>query len=767
MALTPEQQQQLNDLLSEAGDLSADQVNRLKELLGLQNQSVESLRQQTEQLQANLKLLQQNIDADSTSFANKVRIQRLLEEEAGERATILGLITDELALEGELSAETRKLVDNAKARGGAQKEFFENLENEVELNQQNLEIISRIKNAEIRRSDMTQDIIKENKKLGPINSKAVEISDKLRILAGARGKELQKMYATNLLNQTVDNTLIKSFGIMKKTLFEVDEQLSKFNKNFQFGPEYTKGIRDTYTELNEFGVSITEAAEAQTKLVKNVTDFTMMSADQQKALRDSAALAANLGVSLDSYTQGIQTSIAFFGQTGPRAIEIQGELAATARSLGLEQEQVASAFASSGGKLAKFGTDAVDTFKDLQRASKITGLEMDKLLAVTNRFDTFEGAADQAGKLNAALGGNFVNAMDLMMATDPVERFNMIRDSILDTGLSFDDMSYYQKNFYKDALGLADVGELALFLRGDMESLTGSVNESAESLIEQKERAQSVASIMEKFQAIIANNVEGIVKFVEGLNQAVTFLMKFAPMIKLILPAMAAYRAVTMTLAIAQTGQGLAQMFVGSSATVATRGLAVLGLALAAIVAYMLIASPSQLVIAMFAFAAALVALAFVSGPASTALQALAIPLLQIGGALALVGVGIAAATAGIGYLVNSFANMFDSISSLAETTGLATVAKEIKNIASAIDQVHIIKAIAFKSVLDSAAVATNVTAPTAVATAANSVNAAGGAMSGTTTVKQPIKLFFGERELAEFVTEVVGDQVRIVQSSV
>ena len=40
----------------------------------------------------------------------------------------------------------------------------------------------------------------------------------------------------------------------------------------------------------------------------------------------------------------------------------------------------------------------------------------------TNKFDTFEGAADQAGKLNAALGGNFVNAMDLMMATNPAER---------------------------------------------------------------------------------------------------------------------------------------------------------------------------------------------------------------------------------------------------------------------------------------------------------------------------------------------------------
>jgi hypothetical protein len=108
---------------------------------------------------------------------------------------------------------------------------------------------------------------------------------------------------------------------------------------------------------------------------------------------------------------------------------------------------MAANFAAAGPQLAKLGREGVKAFKDLAVASKITGLEVSRLLAITEKFDTFEGAAEQAGKLNAALGGNFVNAMELMTATDPAERFEMIRNSVLDAGLAFDDMSYYQRKF--------------------------------------------------------------------------------------------------------------------------------------------------------------------------------------------------------------------------------------------------------------------------------------------------------------------------------
>ena len=235
--------------------------------------------------------------------------------------------------------------------------------------------------------------------------------------------ELRKQYLLKKANEFIDNVAVGLFHKMKEALFAMDEAQSNFNKNFQFGPEYTGRIRETYKELNQYGVGIKEAAEAQAALINIVTDFTMMSEKQRDALTESAALASKLGVSNENFARGIQASTKFFGQNVDSAIEIQSDLAASARVLGVSQEVMSSGFAQNSRELAKFGSAGVATFKNLARVAKITGLEVERLLSITSKFDTFAGAAEQAGKLNAALGGNFVNAMDLMMATDPVERF--------------------------------------------------------------------------------------------------------------------------------------------------------------------------------------------------------------------------------------------------------------------------------------------------------------------------------------------------------
>ena len=153
-----------------------------------------------------------------------------------------------------------------------------------------------------------------------------------------------------------------------------------------------------------------------------------------------------------------------------------------------------------------------------QVASKITGIEVGRLLSITEKFDTFEGAAEQAGKLNAALGGNFVNAMELMTATDPVERFEMIRDSVLDAGLAFDDMSYYQRKFYADAMGLSDVAELAAVMSGNMDSLNGEIGKTSAEYEAMAERAHTVQSFQEQLNALFADMVPLLMPVVEGCN---------------------------------------------------------------------------------------------------------------------------------------------------------------------------------------------------------------------------------------------------------
>jgi hypothetical protein len=175
--------------------------------------------------------------------------------------------------------------------------------------------------------------------------------------------------------------------------------------------------------------------------------------------------------------------------------------------IGVAPSKMAADFAAAGPQIAKLGRNGVQAFKDLSVTAKIAGIEVGRLLAITEKFDTFEGAANQAGKLNAALGGNFVNAMELMTATNPAERFGMIRDSVLDAGLAFDDMSYYQRKFYADAMGLSDVSELAAVMSGNMQALDGDIGKTSAQYEEMAKRAQTVQTFQEQLNALFADMV--------------------------------------------------------------------------------------------------------------------------------------------------------------------------------------------------------------------------------------------------------------------
>tara|TARA_R100000664_G_scaffold28159_1_gene39250 strand:- start:6545 stop:8872 length:2328 start_codon:yes stop_codon:yes gene_type:complete len=765
--LTPDQLREKEELLRKIGALNEEEKRRLAELQGLLGSILDAerkrLKMSEDSLEASARLLDALKDIQEANRLNNnlsdedfVLRQRQLEinrQEAVYRKESAELAYDQLIRDGQIS-------DSMKER--LQRQY-----QSLDFTKLTAEELSHIVNNEQRRVKLNDEIMKDVKTMDVTQTRIVKLLDKAKFFTEEQNAELRKQVLLKRANEFIDNVAIGLFGKMKEALFAMDEAQSSFNKNFQFGPEYTGRIRETYKELNQYGVGIKEAAEAQAALINTVTDFTMMSEKQRDALTESAALASKLGVSNENFARGIQASTKFFGQNVDSAIEIQSDLAASARALGVSQEVMSSGFAQNSRELAKFGSAGVATFKNLARVAKITGLEIERLLSITNKFDTFEGAAEQAGKLNAALGGNFVNAMDLMMATDPVERFNMIRDSILDTGLSFDDMSYYQKNFYKDALGLSDVGELALMLSGNTDMLTGSLNASGEELVEQKKRAADALSVQEKFQAIIADNAEGLTAFAEALNNTVGLLMLAAPAFKFLFPIMIAYRGFTLAMGVAQTFFAFSQMAAGNAGKIASRGIIVFALAVGLLAAYMMFASPSKLVLGLFAMAAAFGLLSLLGPKLALGLTPLGASLMVVGQGMLMISGAVAIVIGSVGLLTLAITGLFDSMTELAGTTGLSSVAKEIKNIAESIEQVPVIKAIAFKSVLDSAVVASNVTAPTAVANnvaaAAGAATAGGGA--GRTVVKQPIQLNFDGKKLSEFVTEVIGEQVKIVQS--
>ena len=344
--------------------------------------------------------------------------------------------------------------------------------------------------------------------------------------------------ATGAMGALAIYTLVEQTLALAVSLGDTE---NAFMKATGASEDFARSISRTYAEGRKFTATAEDMSKSATSLFNTFTDFTLQDQQTRDGLIETGAVLEKLGVSNENFAQGIQIATKGLSMSSEDAGQSMLDLQKFAEELGVAPDMLAGQFAEAGDTLMKLGENGDEAFRDLAAAAKVTGLQVNKLLNIVNQFDTFEGAARQAGKLNAALGGNFVNAMDLMMETDPTARFEQIRDAILDTGLSFDSMSYYQKNFYKDALGLDSVGDLALALSGNMDSVSEETKKTSQDFEDAAERAKTLASFQEQLNAVFAQMIPILTPLIDAFRGLLGFISDNAGVIKVLAGALVGF----------------------------------------------------------------------------------------------------------------------------------------------------------------------------------------------------------------------------------
>ena len=414
----------------------------------------------------------------------------------------------------------------AKKRLAKLKEQREELNKNGEVTEANLKKIEELDEAIEKNSQNldqnTQEIQNQNvairttvarfKDLTTVYERHEEVNADMIFRMGKFIKTLGSMRGLLVLGGTA---VAGFFDSMVSLAFAIDETSKSLGRQTGITTEFGDAIGLSQRNVAKFGVSLDEQAESFKALRTTFTDFSLANEDLQIELTNATAVLNKLGIANQDIASGFQNTTKFFGQTAEAALATASDLADFSTIIGESPSKIASDFASVGTSIAKLGSDGPRAFKDLAIAAKITGIEIGRLVQITDKFDTFEGAATQAGKLNAALGGNFVNAMDMMMATDPIERFEMLRDSILNTGMTFDDMSYFQRKFFAEAAGLNDVGELAKLMSGDFTDLAGATQMSSAEFAKQEARAKEVQNVQESLQATLKSSMVALQPLVD------------------------------------------------------------------------------------------------------------------------------------------------------------------------------------------------------------------------------------------------------------
>jgi hypothetical protein len=331
-------------------------------------------------------------------------------------------------------------------------------------------------------------------------------------------------------------------------IFGQDKAISAFRKATGAGKEYNLQIAAISPTLRQSGVDVGEYGQAFTELYTSFSGFTELSKNEQTTIAETTSLLAEMGVSTADSAKIMDQMTRSLGMSAPAAKNVLLDLAGTAESIGVPMGKMARDFQGAFSELSKYGKGATGVFKDLAIQSKKTGIEVNRLMSITKQYDTFEGAATAVGKLNAILGGPYLNSIDMLNATES-ERIENIRKTLDLSGQQFEAMNRFEKMAIADALGMSVDEASRIFEMSSTEMQLHALEQEeladkAKSMQEMSDQIKNAFSALAMdmrpiVEDILIPMIESFSTFVSGWGKASTGASAFGTTMKYVSTIMA------------------------------------------------------------------------------------------------------------------------------------------------------------------------------------------------------------------------------------
>jgi hypothetical protein len=324
-----------------------------------------------------------------------------------------------------------------------------------------------------------------------------------QILDPTNWASLAEQVQENLtLSKVAASIYLKFIQATMAQIVALDQAQSSMQRSTALGADYNDMLADNGDALRSVGLGYAEAGQGITALQTNMSNFALLSRQSQADLSLLAAANEQLGVSADVSSRNMSTMMQVLGMTTQETINQSNELAALAINLGRPPQQVAEDFAAAAPQLAQFGSRMTGMFEELQIQATATGVSMQELLNIVERLDTFEGAADAAGRLNAVLGGGVLNSMDLLAAEGP-EKIALLQQAFQQTGHSLSDLDQRTQRYVAGVLGV-DVTQANRMLSGSIGEQTAALQALAAEEADLDDQRRQAASIQQKLTALMS-----------------------------------------------------------------------------------------------------------------------------------------------------------------------------------------------------------------------------------------------------------------------
>jgi len=272
--------------------------------------------------------------------------------------------------------------------------------------------------------------------------------------------------------------------------------------------------------VRKYGVTIQDTSAA---LQAFTAEGLLRTSQGQEVLRDgqlkNIALLSKLGVSAETTSKSFKSLTMNIGFDAAQSMTIISDrITALGRATGVGVAEMQSRFAEALPRLSLYGKRAVDIFEEVQASATTLGVSADSILSLGESFQTFEGAAEAAGQLNAVLGGNLLDPIEMMRQSfdDPAAAAMKIREVFQQSRKSIEGMNSMEIKFIAERIGM-DVESARKFLSGQMDK-DAVTKIQAEANITLEESARETLSVLEATRAQAAEGNMAMLESMEMLG---------------------------------------------------------------------------------------------------------------------------------------------------------------------------------------------------------------------------------------------------------
>jgi hypothetical protein len=416
-----------------------------------------------------------------------------------------------------IAKNKKTIIDYEQIENDLKEERLNKLKEEFRINQQTLlqlleerEVVGQ-NNKELNdKIEHLKEITREQGKQIQDANKEKEIKEKILVIAKEM-LQLTRQYGSELEKHIIQiSTLNGGYDKYKETIGEANKLL--------------------YASTVGTGIMFEEANQSIQQLSSNFIGLSTQSAESIKQMSSGVAQLGKLGVDAATASRGFDSLVNAMGKTPAQAYKIQESFVQMASKNRLALGSVTQAFAENSSRFVGYGAQMTKVLDGLAEQSLKTGIAIGKLVGIAQGFDTFEDASRKVGNLNALLGGDYFNSIELLTASDE-ERIRLIKEGVAASGMQFESMNRFEKMAIANAAGISDLNEASkLFGQTSLQN-TRQQAEGAEVQKTLAEQAQSATLAMDKlkssFNGLLIILEPIITTFMEVANKIANAVQEF------------------------------------------------------------------------------------------------------------------------------------------------------------------------------------------------------------------------------------------------